>query len=172
MNGAAHGGYWIMKQISYIPIGIIHSPFKKAKGSPIQSATAGEAKGCVEIYSKYTSGLKDLEGFSHVILLYHFHLSKRYSLTVRPFLDQNPHGLFATRAPARPNPIGLSVVRLAGIEGAMLSIDHVDILDGTPLLDIKPYVPEFDAWDASRTGWLNGSTSGAGEVKADDRFSG
>jgi tRNA-Thr(GGU) m(6)t(6)A37 methyltransferase TsaA len=93
-----------MKQISYIPIGVIHSPFKKAKGSPIQSATAGEAKGRVEIFSNYTDGLKDLEGFSQVILLYHFHLSKMYSLTVRPFLDQNPRGLFATRAPARPNP--------------------------------------------------------------------
>ena len=161
-----------MEPILYRPIGIMHSPFKTAGGAPIQSATAVGAAGQVTVFQEYAEGLKDVEGFSHVILLYHFHLSKRYSLTVRPFLDQKPRGLFATRAPARPNPIGLSVVRLLKIKGSTLYVDHVDILDGTPLLDIKPYVPKFDAWEAARIGWMAGRVDEAAAVKADDRFSG
>jgi len=162
----------MMEPILYRPIGIIYSPFKTAAGSPIQSAAAGEAVGRVEVFQEYVEGLKDLEGFSHIIMLYHFHLSKRYALRVKPFLDQKPHGLFATRAPARPNPIGLSVVRLLGIEDSTLAVDPVDVLDGTPLLDIKPYVPEFDAWTATRVGWYAGRVNEAAGVKADDRFSG
>ena len=159
-----------MKQIKYQPIGIIHSPFKEVAGMPIQSAGAKGIKGTIELNPVYAEGLKDLEGFSHIILLYHFHLSKSYSLKVKPFLDENIHGVFATRAPRRPNPIGISIVKLIRIEGCTLHIEEVDIIDGTPLLDIKPYVPEFDVRSADRTGWLSGKAEEAREKKADERF--
>ena len=119
---------------------------------------------------KYTEGLNDLEGFSHIILLYHFHRSEGYALTVKPFLDDAMRGVFATRAPKRPNPIGFSIVRLVKVEDRTLSIEGVDIIDGTPLLDIKPYVPEFDGPKAERTGWLSGKAEKANVVKADRRF--
>ena len=159
-----------MKKISYQPIGIIHSPFKNIKGMPIQSAGAKGDKGTIELHPEYAAGLKDLEGFSHIILLYHFHLSKGYSLRVKPFLDKAMHGVFATRAPRRPNPIGLSVVKLLGIEGRTLHIEEVDIVDGTPLLDIKPYVPEFDVKRAKRIGWLSKTVGRVYVTKADERF--
>jgi tRNA (adenine37-N6)-methyltransferase len=159
-----------MKKISYQPIGIIHSPFKNIKGMPIQSAGAKGIKGTIELDPKFTVGLKDLEGFSHIILLYHFHLSKSYSLTVKPFLDEAMHGVFATRAPRRPNPIGLSIVKLLSIEGRTLHIEEVDIVDGTPLLDIKPYVPEFDVKRAKRIGWLSKTVGRVYVTKADERF--
>jgi len=159
-----------MKEIIYKSIGTIHSPFKNIKGMPIQSAGAKCVKGTIELYPRYAAGLKDLEGFSCIILLYHFHLSKSYSLTVKPFLDKAMHGVFATRAPRRPNPIGLSVVKLLGIEGRTLHIEEVDIVDGTPLLDIKPYVPEFDVKRAKRIGWLSKTVGRVYVTKADDRF--
>ena len=158
------------EEIIYKSIGIIHSPFKDIKGMPIQTAGAKSIKGTIELNPKYAAGLKDLEGFSHIILLYHFHLSSSYSLTVKPFLDKAMHGVFATRAPRRPNPIGLSVVKLLGIEGRTLHIEEVDIVDGTPLLDIKPYVPEFDVKRAKRIGWLSKTVDRVYETKADDRF--
>jgi tRNA-Thr(GGU) m(6)t(6)A37 methyltransferase TsaA len=108
----------------------------------------------VEVYDDYVEGLADLDGFSHIILLYHFHESSGYRLRVKPFLDNQKRGLFATRAPWRPNPIGLSVVRLVQVEGSKLTVEDVDILDNTPLLDIKPYVPEFDQRTKTRLGWL------------------
>jgi tRNA-Thr(GGU) m(6)t(6)A37 methyltransferase TsaA len=145
----------IMKKITYNPIGLIHSPFNNIKGMPIQPAGAIGVTGTVEIKQEYVDGLKDIEGFSHIILIYHFHLSKNYSLKVKPFLDDNLHGVFATRAPRRPNPIGLSVVRLVKVEGCILHIEDVDIVDGTPLLDIKPYVPEFDIHETQKIGWLS-----------------
>ena len=159
-----------MKKISYQPIGIIHSPFKNIKGMPIQSAGAKGIKGTIELGHEFAAGLKDLEGFSHIILLYHFHLSQSYSLRVKPFLDEALHGVFATRAPRRPNSIGLSIVKLLGIEGRTLHIAEVDIVDGTPLLDIKPYVPEFDVKRAKRIGWLAKSVGRVYEAKADERF--
>jgi tRNA-Thr(GGU) m(6)t(6)A37 methyltransferase TsaA len=159
-----------MKKISYQPIGIIHSPFKNIKGMPIQSAGAKGIKGTIELHPAYAEGLKDLEGFSHIILLYHFHLSKSYSLTVKPFLDKDMRGVFATRAPRRPNPIGLSIVKLLGIEGCTLHIEEVDVVDGTPLLDIKPYVPKFDVKRAKRIGWLSKTVGRVYVTKADDRF--
>ena len=159
-----------MKKISYQPIGIIHSPFKDIKGMPIQSAGAKGIKGTIELGHEFAAGLKDLEGFSHIILLYHFHLSQSYSLRVKPFLDEALHGVFATRAPRRPNSIGLSAVKLLGIEGSTLHIEGVDIVDGTPLLDIKPYVPEFDVKRAKRIGWLSKTVGRVYETKADDRF--
>ena len=159
-----------MKKIIYKSIGIIHSPFKNIKGMPIQSAGAKGIKGTIELGHEFAAGLKDLEGFSHIILLYHFHLAKGYSLKVKPFLDENIHGVFATRAPRRPNPIGLSVVKLLRVEGCTLHIEEVDILDGTPLLDIKPYVPEFDVKRAKRIGWLSKTVGRVYVTKADDRF--
>jgi len=158
------------KMIELKPIGIIHSPFKDLNGMPIQPAAAAGVKGIVEVFEAYRAGLKDLEGFSHIILLYHFHRSQGFNLNVVPFMDSEPRGLFSTRAPKRPNPIGLSVVRLDKIEGGMLYIQNVDILDGTPLLDIKPYVPEFDAQVEVRTGWLHAARKTVSDRKSDDRF--
>lgn len=157
-------------EISYRPIGIIHSPFEGIAGMPIQPAAARGVKGTVEIETEYCKGLKDLDGFSHIYLLYHLHLSKGFSLKVTPFLDDSPRGVFATRAPRRPNAIGLSVVRLLRVEGCILHIEDVDIADGTPLLDIKPYVPEFDAPEADRIGWLSGKKHKISGARADSRF--
>jgi tRNA-Thr(GGU) m(6)t(6)A37 methyltransferase TsaA len=134
------------------PIGVIRTPFTDTAQTPIQPARS-QATGCVEVNPEYAEGLRDLEGFSHLILLYIFHLSTGYALHVKPFLDDQFRGLFATRYPARPNPIGLSVVRLLVRRGNQLDIEGVDMLDGTPLLDIKPYVPEFDVRTETRTGW-------------------
>ena len=159
-----------MEEIICRPIGIIRSPHKETEGTPIQTTGANGVGGTVEILPECAEGLKDLEGFSHIILIYHFHLSKGYSLTVKPFLDDTPRGVFATRAPKRPNAIGMSVVRLVKIEGATLYIEDVDIVDSTPLLDIKPYVPAFDAKEAERTGWLAGRAEKAAETDADERF--
>ena len=124
----------------------------------------------MEVFDNYVDGLMDLEGFSHIILLYLFHRSHGYNLQVVPYLDTKPRGLFATRAPKRPNAIGLSVVRLERIEHGILHIQNVDILDGTPLLDIKPYVPEFDAAVEVRTGWLETARKSASTRISDDRF--
>lgn len=136
-----------------VPIGLIHSPFKELEGMPVQPAGAGGTQGSVEIFPDFREGLKDLEGFSHIFLLYHFHRSRGYDLCVTPFLDNQPRGLFATRAPRRPNPIGLSVVKLLDVSGGILRIEGVDIVDGTPLLDIKPYVRKFDGPSETRDGW-------------------
>ena len=133
-------------------LGVIHSPFTEPKTTPIQPVRS-EARGRVEVYPEYAEGLEGLEGFSHIILLYVFHRSRGYSLKVTPFLDDRQHGLFATRHPNRPNPIGLSIVRLLKREGTRLEIEGVDVLDGTPLLDIKPYVPDFDLRTETRAGW-------------------
>jgi tRNA-Thr(GGU) m(6)t(6)A37 methyltransferase TsaA len=159
-----------MKEISYRPIGIIRSPYKETEGTPIQTTGARGVSGRVELLPDYAEGLKDLGGFSHIILLYHFHLSKGYSLRVKPFLDDTPRGVFSTRAPKRPNAIGLSVVRLVKIEGTTLHIEDVDTVDSTPLLDIKPYVPEFDSREAERIGWLSGKADRAAKTDADKRF--
>lgn len=142
--------------IHYKPIGIIHTPFKDPHDAPIQPAFAKEAEGTVDIYPEYAEGLADLDGFSHIILLYHLHLSSGFSMKVKPFLDDRLRGLFATRAPARPNPIGISVVRFLKVEGAKLHVRNADMLDGTPLLDIKPYVPAFEEQRNVKIGWLEG----------------
>jgi tRNA-Thr(GGU) m(6)t(6)A37 methyltransferase TsaA len=152
------------------PIGIIHTPFKELSGMPIQPAGAAGVSGVVEVFEEYRSGLKDLDGFSHLILLYHLHRSQGFNLHVVPFMDSKPRGLFATRAPKRPNPIGLSVVQLDKIEDGVLHVQNVDILDGTPLLDIKPYVPEFDAQTDVRTGWLETAGKTVSDRESDDRF--
>lgn len=159
-----------MSTIEYEPIGVIHSPFTNPKGMPIQPSGASGEKGTVEVFRAYQLGLKDLEGFSHIILLYHFHNSRGYDLTVVPFLDSRSRGLFATRAPRRPNSIGLSVVKLVAVQEGSLEIMNVDVLDGTPLLDIKPFVPKFDAPTDVRTGWLKSVAEDASEQRSDGRF--
>ncbi len=152
------------------PIGIIHTPFRKLEGMPIQPAGAVGVKGTVEVFEKFQAGLKDLDGFSHIILLYIFHRSHGFKLEVVPFMDTQPRGLFATRAPKRPNPIGLSTVQLDKIENGNLHVQNADILDGTPLLDIKPYVPEFDNQARIRSGWLERARKTVDYRKSDDRF--
>lgn len=159
-----------MEAIRYTPIGVIYSPFTEVTGMPIQPAGAKGITGTVEVNLEYCDGLKDLEGFSHIILIYHFHLTKGYTLQVEPFMDDNIHGVFATRAPKRPNPIGISVVRLSKAEGCTLYIEDVDIVDGTPLLDIKPYVPEFDVRKVEKTGWLSKRVHRVHKTRADERF--
>ena len=157
-------------EIYYKPIGIIHSPFRKPKGVPIQPSAAKGIRGTVEVFPEYAAGLKDLEGFSHIILIYHFHLAKRGKLLVKPYMDDKEHGVFATRAPSRPNPIGLSIVKLVDFNENVLQVEDVDIVDGTPLLDIKPYVPEFDIRAVERAGWLEENVHKLPEVKDDGRF--
>jgi tRNA-Thr(GGU) m(6)t(6)A37 methyltransferase TsaA len=159
-------------QITFEPIGIIHSPFQDLAGMPIQPSAAEGLEGSVILEPQFIEGLKDLEGFSHLILLYHFHHAGPTELLVKPFLDDKKRGVFATRAPRRPNSIGLSVVRLLEIRQNVISIANVDILDGTPLLDIKPYVPYFDKPDTERVGWLEKHKGKIRGKQSDDRFSG
>jgi tRNA-Thr(GGU) m(6)t(6)A37 methyltransferase TsaA len=159
-----------MIEITFHPIGVIHSPFQDLAEMPIQPGGGTSAPGTVEVYPEYVPGLKDLEGFSHIILLYYLHKVNRVQLSVVPFLDTEPRGVFATRAPVRPNPIGLSVVPLMKIEGHILSVDQLDILDGTPLLDIKPYVPGFDHQPDVRIGWLEHARGTVESTRSDDRF--
>jgi tRNA (adenine37-N6)-methyltransferase len=157
-------------KIEFETIGVIHTPFHAPEGMPIQPAGAAGVAGTVEVDALYRAGLRDLDGFSHIILLYYFHRSQGFQLLLTPFLDSEPRGLFATRAPRRPNPIGLSVVRLERIEDRVLHVLDVDILDGTPLLDIKPYVPDFDAQGPRRLGWLEKRGPSASHHQSDDRF--
>jgi tRNA-Thr(GGU) m(6)t(6)A37 methyltransferase TsaA len=157
-------------KIEYRPIGIVHSPFSELKGMPIQPSRAKGIAGTVEVFLEFQEGLKDLNGFSHIILLYHFHMVTGYNLQVVPFLDSELRGLFATRAPKRPNPIGLSVVRLEGVQGGVLSVLDLDILDGTPILDIKPYVTEFDKRTNVSVGWLEEARKQKRKTLSDDRF--
>jgi tRNA (adenine37-N6)-methyltransferase len=158
-------------EIRYQEIGIIRSPFKSRENMPIQAGVGNGIKGEIELKAEFVDGLKDLEGFSHLILIYHFHKITNFSLEVIPFLDTQKRGLFSTRAPRRPNPIGFSVVRLLKIEQNKIYIEDVDMLDGTPLLDIKPYVSDFDAKQCTKNGWLEGKSSAAGIKKSDGRFS-
>jgi len=160
-----------MEKIIFTPIGLIHSPFIEKSDMPIQSAGATNITGTAEIYEEFVAGLQDLDGFSHIILLYHLHRVEGYSLTVKPFMDDNTHGLFSTRAPRRPNPIGLSVVRLHTIEGNILYLENLDMLDGSPLLDIKPFIPDVDCVKATDIGWLTSKSDKFTEARSDKRFS-
>ena len=155
---------------SFVPIGIIHTPFTDISGMPIQPTGARGIRGTVEIFSEFAEGVSDIGGFSHIFLIYAFDRSPSYKLIVTPFLDTTPRGVFATRAPRRPNAIGLSVVRLIEVKGSMLIVEDVDILDGTPLLDLKPYVPVFDSYPDASSGWLEHSARGAGSFRSDERF--
>jgi tRNA-Thr(GGU) m(6)t(6)A37 methyltransferase TsaA len=139
--------------VTYTPIGVIHSEHHVPEKTPIQPVYARGCRGRAEILPQYAEGLKDLDGFSHLLLLYHFHRAGEPRLTVTPFTDDRPRGVFSTRHPRRPNPIGLSLVRLVGVEGTVLHLNDVDILDGTPLLDIKPYIPRFERAENVKGGW-------------------
>lgn len=154
--------------IEYRPIGLIHSPFKDLEDMPIQPSRAQGIQGTVEVHAEYAEGLTDLDGFSHVILLCHLHRSSGFRLKVIPFLDTELRGVFSTRAPKRPNPIGLSVVRLLSVEGTSLTVEGIDMLDGTPVLDIKPYVGEFDHRTETRAGWLEAARKR--HALSDERF--
>ncbi len=160
------------KIIQFKPIGIIHTPFKEPVNVPIQPSAGKGIKGTVTVDERLTEGLQDLEGFSYIYLIYYLHLSQGYSLKVKPFLDDTPRGLFATRAPRRPNPIGLSIVKLIKVQGNVLHIEDIDIVDNTPLLDIKPYSPQFDHRNSKRCGWLRGKDEEAKKKLSDDRFTG
>jgi tRNA (adenine37-N6)-methyltransferase len=151
-------------------IGIIQTPFKMVSGMPVQSALAKGIKGTVVLDDEFADGLLDLDGFSHIILIYSFHQSTGYELHVVPFLDQRPHGIFATRAPKRPNKIGISVVKLIRVEGNILEFENADMLDGTPLLDIKPYIPEFDVHVVEKTGWMGKNKESMEGTLSDERF--
>jgi tRNA (adenine37-N6)-methyltransferase len=151
------------------PIGIIHSPYGSPEGTPIQPVFSKGEKGRVEIFPDYRAGLADLKGFSHIHLIYFMHRIEGFSLTCTPFLDTREHGIFATRSPRRPNPIGMSMVELLGIDEGLLAIGGVDIIDGTPLLDIKPYVPDFDVRLQVKTGWYE-QAGNKQQTVADDRF--
>ena len=159
-----------MDHISLRPIGTIHSPFKKIEGMPIQPSAAKGIKGHIIIREDFVEGLCDLDGFSHIYLLYYFHLSNSYTLKVIPFLDNEHHGVFSTRAAKRPNPIGLSVVKLNKIKLNVLHIENVDIIDGTPLLDIKPYVQEMDEISQYKLGWLSKYMKDLNQKNSDTRF--
>lgn len=159
-----------MDAVTYTPIGVIRTPWREMAGTSLHSVAATDREGTVEIAPPYIAGLRDLADFSHLILLYHLHRMTGYALEVTPFLDDTSHGLFATRAPKRPNPIGFSVVRLAAVAGGILTVRDVDMLDDTPLLDIKPYVPVFDRHDAERTGWYAANAGKVHTTHADDRF--
>ncbi len=144
-----------MNSITNTPIGVIHSPFTDPADTPIQSIFADGARGTVEVFPEYAAGLKDIDGFSHLILIYHFHLAEGYSLISKPFIGDKEKGIFSIRHPRRPNPIGISIVRLKNVRGNILEICDVDILDGTPLLDIKPFVHQFDQRADIKSGWVD-----------------
>jgi tRNA-Thr(GGU) m(6)t(6)A37 methyltransferase TsaA len=154
-------------KLELTPIGLIHSPHREAKGTPIQPRWAAGIEGTVELFPEFTPGLRDLDGFDRILLLYWFHRVRAARLEVVPYLDTQTRGVFATRAPSRPNPIGLSCVRLLAVEGARLRVDDLDVLDETPLLDIKPYVPDFDVFPVERIGWY---ARARGSRIADGRF--
>lgn len=160
-----------MEPITYQPIGIIKTPFKTVQNMPIQPTGAKGRRGTIEIDPELSPGLLHLEGFSHIILLYHFHLIKGHKLYVVPFMDDVPHGIFATRAPARPNPIGMSIVRVRKVEGNCIHVLDVDMLNGTPLIDIKPFFPKYDNRDNVKYGWLEGKEGiDITKIKSDARF--
>ena len=159
-----------MEPIVMNPIGVIRTPFKTLEGMPIQPVGAAETEGSVVVDPSYADGLADIEGFSHLILIYAFHQSKGFDLSVKPFLDDRMRGLFSTRAPCRPNPLGLSVVKLLRRQENILHVVNIDVVDGTPLLDIKPCVPAFDSPEVTAIGWLEGKAKQSRDMRSDTRF--
>lgn len=157
-------------EIAFRSIGIVKSPFKTMSDMPVQPVSDSSADGLVEIDPSYEAGLSDLDGFSHLILIYHVHKATAPKLKVLPFLDTVERGVFSTRAPSRPNAIGLSIVGLRRVEKNRLFVTRLDILDGTPLLDIKPYVPEFDSYPDARGGWFERTRGSAQGKRSDGRF--
>lgn len=158
----------ISRRCEVKPIGVIHTEFKSVAGTPIQPAVSNGAEGCIEILPEFVEGLQDLDGCERIWLIFWLDRSSGYKMKVVPFRDTTERGLFSTRAPRRPNPIGISVVRLEKIESNTLFVRDIDIVDGTPLLDIKPYVPEFDSFPDSKCGWLDSAAND--RRNADSRF--
>ena len=156
--------------ICYTPVGTIHTPWTDIAGMPIQPSGARGTKGTVRIFPEYAEGLRDIEGFSRIILIYALHRCSSFDLVTKPFLDTVPRGVFSTRSPKRPNAIGFSCVLLTGRDGSTLAVEDVDILDGTPLLDIKPYVPAFDSYPDATCGWLEKVAGNAQSFRSDGRF--
>lgn len=154
-----------IEKITFSTIGIIHSPHQQKEKTPIQPVYAEGINGRVEVFPEYVDALKDLEGFSHIYLVYYFHQCQQVKLTVKPFLEDVERGLFSTRAPFRPNPIGISIVRLNKIEGNILFIDNIDALDGTPLLDIKPYSARFDRFEDVSSGWQDNIDENIAQIR-------
>lgn len=159
-----------MDPILFTPIGVIRTPFASLDDMPIQPTGAQDTVGEIRINEDLAEGLRDLDGYSHIHLIYYLHGSSGYDLTVLPFMDDVERGLFSTRAPRRPNQIGLSVVRLESVDGAVVHVRGIDVLDGTPLLDIKPYVARFDAPPADRFGWMERNADKAETLRSDKRF--
>jgi len=159
-----------MQSYQFQPIGILRTPYETIEEMPIQPSGAEGVQGTLILEPEVLDGVKDLEGFSHIILIYIFHRAGQPQLTVVPFLDHKPHGVFATRAPKRPNPIGLSIVRLTKITENCLTLENVDMLDGSPVLDLKPYVPAFDRPGKVRIGWLTARDQEVDTKRSDDRF--
>lgn len=159
------------KSIEIEAIGIIRTSHKEISGMPIQPNAAEGYSGCIELNPNLVEGLTDLEGFSHLTLLYHFHNINGYELMVKPFMDNQKHGIFATRSPKRPNAIGISTVKLVKVEGNRIYIDNVDMLDGTPLIDIKPFFEGFDNRTNTRKGWLEKRIdTSITKLRSDERF--
>lgn len=154
--------------IQFHPIGVIHTPHQEPVGTPIQSRFAEGVQGTVQLLPEYADALQDLDGFERLWLIYQFHRANPWKARVIPFRDTVERGLFATRAPNRPNSLGMSVVRLVAVRDCTITVEGVDMLDGSPLLDIKPYVPDFDAHPDARAGWFDRSSSV--RTHADDRY--
>ncbi|MCF8076879.1 MAG: tRNA (N6-threonylcarbamoyladenosine(37)-N6)-methyltransferase TrmO [Desulfotignum sp.] len=152
------------------PIGVIHTPFQNIEDMPIQPKGAAGTSGQIQVDAAFQPGLEDLDGFSHIYLIYSFHKANRTELTVVPFMDTQSRGVYATRSPLRPNHIGISIVRLEKIEGNRLHVLDIDVLNGTPLLDIKPYMEKFDAVTDSCSGWMQASEKEVVEKRSDSRF--
>ncbi len=152
------------------PIGIINTPFETLENMPIQPRGAPDTTGNVLLNEEYIQGLKDLDGFSHIYLIYQFHKAKKTELSVIPFMDTKERGVFATRSPLRPNHIGISIVRLIKVEGPMLTVGGIDVINGTPLLDIKPYINNFDSIENSLSGWMKAGKKEVSIKRSDTRF--
>lgn len=138
------------------PVGIAHTPIKCKEDAPIQGAFSPDTFGQLEILPEYAEGLKDVEMFSHLIVMYHFDRAGEVKLVRSTFLDDSPHGVFASRHPCRPNGVGLTVVRLMSRSENLLEVSGIDVLDGTPIIDIKPYIPRFDCFPEANEGWAEG----------------
>jgi tRNA-Thr(GGU) m(6)t(6)A37 methyltransferase TsaA len=152
------------------PIGTIHTPYTNLEQMPIQPKGAAETIGTLVIHEAYKEGLKDLDGFSHMYILYHFHKAMRSELLVTPFMDTEIRGVFATRSPLRPSHIGMSVSQIICVEDNIVTLKGIDVLDGTPLLDIKPYIPQFDTVSNVKTGWMNKNEAEVANTTSDSRF--
>ena len=157
-------------KIELTPIGIIHTPFKTVENMPIQPSAAKEVTGTIEIFPEYADGLSDLDGFSHIYVIFFLNMVREPKLKVIPFLDTVERGIFATRSPARPNAVGLSLAELVSVKGNRIIIRGVDMLDESPIIDIKPYVPDFEICDNVKKGWFEGKTHKAEGILSDERF--